>query len=80
MIPPSRQPSAGRLWRLAEELEEIGLPKGGSEPFRELLLEEIVYVLRPAVHERRIVSSGTILEPKADPDSWARRHRRPALG
>ena len=71
MIPPSRQPSAGRLWRLAEELEEIGLPKGGSEPFRELLLEEIDYVLRPAVHERRIVSSGTILEPKADPDSWA---------
>jgi Probable sensor domain DACNK len=71
VIPPSRQPSAGRLWRLAEELEEIGLPKGGSEPFRELLLEEIDYVLRPAVHERRIVSSGTILEPKADPDSWA---------
>jgi Probable sensor domain DACNK len=71
VIPPSRQPSAGRLWRLAEELEEIGLPKGGSEPFRELLLEEIDYVLRPAVHERRIVSSGTILEPKADPDGWA---------
>jgi hypothetical protein len=36
-----------------------------------MLLEEIDYVLRPAVHERRIVSSGTILEPKADPDSWA---------
>src|SRR5256886_5148362 len=36
-----------------------------------MLLEEIDNVLRPAVHERRIVSSGTILEPKADPDSWA---------
>jgi DNA integrity scanning protein DisA with diadenylate cyclase activity len=71
VIPPSRQPSAGRLWRLAEELEEIGLPKSDSEPFRDLLLEEIDYVLRPDVHERRIVSSGTILEPKADPDSWA---------
>ena len=71
MIPPSRQPTAGRLWRLAEELEEIGLPKDGSEPFHEMLLEEIDYVLRPAVHERRIVSSGTILEPQADPDSWA---------
>jgi len=57
--------------RLAEELEEIGLPKDRSEPFHEMLLEEIDYVLRPAVHERRIVSSGTILEPKADPDSWA---------
>jgi hypothetical protein len=28
-------------------------------------------VLRPTVHEGRIVSSGTILEPAADPDSWA---------
>ncbi len=71
MIPPSRQPSAGRLWRLAEELEEIGLPKGGSGPFDEMLLEEIDQVLRPTVHEGRIVSSGTILEPAADPDSWA---------
>lgn len=57
--------------RLAEELEEIGLPKDRSEPFHEMLLEEIDYVLRPAVHERRIVSSGTILEPKADPGTWA---------
>ena len=71
MIPPSRQPSAGRLWRLAEELEEIGLPKDGSEPFHEMLLEEIDFVLRPTVHEGRIVSSGTILEPAADPDRWA---------
>jgi hypothetical protein len=71
VIPPSRQPSAGRLWRLAEELEEVGLPKDGSEPFREMLLEEIDQVLRPAVHERRIASSGTILEPAADPDRWA---------
>jgi hypothetical protein len=71
VIPPSRQPSAGRLWRLAEELEEIGLPKGGSEPFHEMLLEEIDFVLRPTVHEGRIVSSGTILEPAADPDRWA---------
>ena len=28
-------------------------------------------MLRPTVHERRIVSSGTILEPAADPDRWA---------
>jgi sensor domain DACNK-containing protein len=71
VIPPSRQPSTGRLWRLAEELEEIGLPKGGSEPFRELLLEEIDQVLRPTVHEGRIVSSGTIVEPAAEPDQWS---------
>jgi hypothetical protein len=71
VIPPSRQPSAGRLWRLAEELEEVGLPKDGSEPFREMLLEEIDQVLRPTVHERRIASSGTILEPTANPQRWA---------
>jgi Probable sensor domain DACNK len=71
VIPPSRQPSAGRLWRLAEELEEIGLPKDGSEPFHEMLLEEIDFVLRPTVHEGRIVSSGTILEPAAEPDQWS---------
>jgi hypothetical protein len=71
VIPPSRQPSAGRLWRLAEELEEIGLPKGGSEAYHEMLLEEIDQVLRPTVHEGRIVSSGTIVEPAAEPDSWA---------
>jgi hypothetical protein len=70
VIPPSRQPSAGRLSRLAEELGEVGLPKGGSELFREMLLEEIDVVLRPAIHERRIASSGTILEPAADPDRW----------
>ncbi|HEY4396293.1 MAG TPA: hypothetical protein VGO28_01345 [Acidimicrobiia bacterium] len=71
MIPPSRQPSVGRLWRLAEELEELGLPKSGDDSFREMLLEEIDHVLRPAVHEGRIASSGTIVEPKADPGSWA---------
>lgn len=70
MIPSSRQPSAGRLWRLAEELEEIGLPRVEGEPFRDMLLEEIDHVLRPAVHEGRIASSGTILEPAADPDRW----------
>jgi hypothetical protein len=66
-----QQPEAGRLRRLAEELEESGMPPVGSEPSRAMLLEEIDHALRPAVHERRIASSGTILEPKADPDSWA---------
>jgi hypothetical protein len=64
------EPGAGRLRRLAEELEEIGLPPS-PELFREMLLEEIGDALQPAVHERRVASSGTILEPKADPDRWA---------
>jgi hypothetical protein len=59
-----------RLQRLAEELEESGLPAGGSTAFRSMLLEEVDHALRPAVHERRVPSSGTILEPKSDPTSW----------
>jgi hypothetical protein len=60
-----------RLRRLAEELDDSGLPPGGGEAFRDLLLREIDYALRPAVHERRVASSGTILEPMSDPTTWA---------
>ena len=65
--------AAGRLRRLAEELEESGLRPRGSDAFREILLEEIDHALRPAVHERRIPSGGTILEPLSDPATWAER-------
>jgi DisA bacterial checkpoint controller nucleotide-binding len=61
---------ARRRRRLAEELEESGLQFEGPERLRELLVEEIDYALRPPVHERRISSSGTILEPLADRASW----------
>jgi hypothetical protein len=36
-----------------------------------LLLEEIDAALRPQVHERRVPSSGSILEPRNDPGGWA---------
>ena len=62
---------ARRLSRLAEELEESGLPLPDDDRLRETLLEEVDRALRPAVHERRIPSSGTILEPRADPASWS---------
>jgi hypothetical protein len=65
-----RQPEARRLRRLGEELEESGLPLGEDEPFRTMLLDEIERALRPPVHERHVPSSGTILEPGTDPDSW----------
>ncbi len=63
-------PEARRRRRLAEELEEAGLVVEGTEAFRSLLLEEIDHALRPAVHERRVVSSGTILDPRSDPATW----------
>jgi hypothetical protein len=65
------QLGAGRRRRLAEELEESGLRPGGGEAFREMLVEEIDHALRPTVHERRVASSGTILEPTSDPATWA---------
>jgi hypothetical protein len=65
------QPATHRLRRLADELEETGLPLSADEPFRTMLLEEVDHSLRPAVHERRIPSGGTILEPKADPARWS---------
>jgi hypothetical protein len=62
---------AGRLRRLAEELDDAGLTLGGTEAFRDLVVEEVDYALRPAVHERRVASTGTILEPKSEPATWA---------
>jgi hypothetical protein len=61
---------AARQRRLAEELEESGLVVAGDDTFRALLLEEVDHVVRPDVHERRVVSSGTILEPHSDPATW----------
>ena len=60
--------SSGRLRRLAEELEELGLDLKAAQ--RELLVEEVDRALRPAVHERRAPSSGTIVQPTADAASW----------
>jgi hypothetical protein len=61
----------GRLRRLAEELDESGLRLEKTGPSREMLLEEIDRALRPAVHERRVPSGGSILDPASDPATWA---------
>jgi DNA integrity scanning protein DisA with diadenylate cyclase activity len=62
--------ASGRLRRLAEELEESGLVVDSSA-VGQILLEEIDQALRPPVHERRVVSGGTIVEPASDPSLWA---------
>lgn len=59
-----------RMARLAEELEESGLPLGSDQGLRALLLEEVDRSLRPEVHERRVPSSGAIVDPGAAPDRW----------
>jgi hypothetical protein len=63
-------PSEARLRRLAEELEETGLVLEADGPSRRLLLEEIDHALRPAVHERRVPSTGSLLEPANPPEAW----------
>ena len=63
--------ATARLRRLAEELGEVGLQPHGSDAMRALVLEEIDHALRPVVHERRVASGGTIVEPTTDPSTWA---------
>lgn len=67
------KPVVARLRRLAEELEESGLPRDESDAYTSMLLEEIDYALRPPVHERRIASGGTILDPSSDSTTWEER-------
>ena len=64
-------PAGARLRRLAEELAESGLPEPPDPLLHDLLIEEIDHALRPVVHERRVASSGTIVDPTTDPDEWS---------
>jgi DisA bacterial checkpoint controller nucleotide-binding len=68
MKPP--RDAARRLHRLAEELEEAGFHLVAVDAVHALLLEEIDHALRPVVHERRVASGGTIIEPASDPETW----------
>jgi hypothetical protein len=61
---------AGRLRRLTEELVEEGMPIDVADPVGSVLLAELDYALRPAVHERRVPSFGAIVHPLADPATW----------
>jgi len=59
-----------RLRRLEEELVESGLPRHPDPDVFEVLVDEVDHMLRPAVHERRIPTSGTIVEPTSDESGW----------
>ena len=66
---PAR-PSPARVRRLAEELAESGFDLDVDDPWGALLLEDIDYALRPKVHERRVSSYGSIVDPTTDPSTW----------
>ena len=68
---PSAEPVPGRLRRLAEELAESGLRPEENVAAMRVLVEEIDHALRPPVHERRVSSGGTVLDPTSDPATWA---------
>lgn len=53
----------GRLHRLADELEEEGLPALEGAPDRVAALVELAYALRPHLHEGRVPSYGVLLPP-----------------
>jgi hypothetical protein len=68
-VSPLDQPARRR--RLAEELDEVGLPREADEGSQALLVEEIDHALHPIVHERRAASSGTLVDPRSDPERWS---------
>ena len=64
-----RGPTAGRLRRLTEELNDEAL-LGEARVWPEALLVELDHALRPPVHEKRIPLFGAIFEPAVDPRAW----------
>lgn len=67
----SPSPPAPRLRRLAEELEEAGLHLDLGSAVGRLVLGEVDYALRPAMHERRVASFGSLVEPGVSPQRWS---------
>ena len=59
-----------RLRRLAEELTEAGLHIDLASEWGDLVITEVDYALRPHIHERRVPSVGTIIEPSTLQDRW----------
>ncbi len=53
----------GRLQRLADELDDEGVPALAGAPNRVAALVELAYALRPQDHEGRVPSYGALLPP-----------------
>ncbi len=66
-----RQVTPGRLRRLAEELEDEGIPALRLSTDPDVLVDELDYALRPPSHEGRVPSYGAIVLPTVDAEHWA---------
>jgi DNA integrity scanning protein DisA with diadenylate cyclase activity len=64
--------TSARLRRLTEELTEAGFDLDGAPGWRDALLDELDYALRPPVHEGRVPSAGAVIEPTNEPGDWER--------
>lgn len=62
--------NVARLRRLAEELSESGFAVDLASEWGSMVLAEVDYALRPNVHERRVPSVGTIIDPTTAPEIW----------
>src|SRR2546423_755099 len=62
--------NARRLRRLSEELGEAGLDLKGTRAWQSIILEEVDRALRPRVHEGRVASVGSIIDPTTEPEVW----------
>ena len=65
-----RPSSAGRLRRLAEELEEAGFSSTATSRSTTLVLEEVDHALRPPVYERRVPSMRGDPRTRRRPGTW----------
>lgn len=61
---------AARRRRIREELEESGFTFDGTDVWQEVVLDEVEEAVHPPVHERRVASMGTIVDPRSDPATW----------
>lgn len=59
-----------RIRRIREELGESGLVLDGPPAWQDIVLDEVVHAVHPHVHERRVASTGTIIDPRSEPDTW----------
>lgn len=65
-------PVTGRVRRLAEELDEVGVALPTEATLRMLMLHEVDYARHPVVHERRIPSYGCLVQPTIRAEDWIR--------